>query len=322
MKYTAVITTINPPGKAIEEITKRIPAIVIGDEKTPKDWKHDKVTYDDGNGLNWTYKPPVNHYARKNLGYLLAMQGGADCIYDTDDDNIPNENWKLRDLMCKAKPVTNKGWCNVYDAFTPYFIWPRGLPLTEIRRRRTIRLEEDSKLVTSPIQQGLSNGSPDVDAIWRLTGGEEFQFPFEGSVYLPKGTWSPFNSQSTWWFKEAFPLLYLPQYATFRMCDIWRSFVAQRCLWEMGRGVVFHSPAEVTQERNPHDLMQDFRDEIPGYLNNDRIRVALDELELGTDLLKNMSLCYTELTLIGVLPTDELRSLRQWRAGIEKVWKP
>jgi len=32
-------------------------------------------------------------------------------------------------------------------------------------------------------------------------------------------------------------LMYLPIKASFRMTDIYRSFVAQRCLWELGEGV-------------------------------------------------------------------------------------
>ncbi|HSH52315.1 MAG TPA: hypothetical protein VK982_11390, partial [Bacteroidales bacterium] len=38
---------------------------------------------------------PHNHYCRKNIGYLFAINSGADIIFDTDDDNITNENWKL-----------------------------------------------------------------------------------------------------------------------------------------------------------------------------------------------------------------------------------
>ena len=36
-------------------------------------------------------------------------------------------------------------------------------------------------------------------------------------------------------------LMYLPSTCTFRMTDIWRSLIAQRCLWELGQGVVFHA---------------------------------------------------------------------------------
>src|SRR5581483_5657775 len=88
-----------------------------------------------------------------------------------------------------------------------------------------------------------------------------------------------FNSQTTWWWPEAFPLLYLPSFCSFRMTDIWRSFVAQRCLWELGHGLVFHA-SEVIQERNQHNLLRDFGDEVSGYLQNSRLTAALQELRL------------------------------------------
>ncbi len=51
------------------------------------------------------------------------------------------------------------------------------------------------------------------------------------------------------------------------MTDIWRRFIAKRCLWELGSGVVSYAP-EVLQDRNEHNLMRDFVDEIPGFSRN------------------------------------------------------
>ena len=116
--------------------------------------------------------------------------------------------------------------------------------------------------------------------------------------------------------------MYLPIIASFRMTDIWRSFVAQRCLWEMGEGVTFHSPAEVYQDRNDHDLLKDFQDEIPGYLLNDKIVNILQGLELDGDVLKNMYQCYNALYGNGIVPFKELTSLKAWIADVKKVWKP
>ena len=65
------------------------------------------------------------------------------------------------------------------------------------------------------------------------------------------------------------------------MTDIWRSFVAQRCLWALGGAVTFHGP-EVVQRRNVHNLMKDFEDEVPGYLANDRIVQLLEEQPLDS----------------------------------------
>ena len=111
---------------------------------------------------------------------------------------------------------------------------------------------------------------------------------------LGKGSWCPFNSQNTTWSGGAFPLLYLPSFCSIRMTDIWRSFVAQRIAWENGWHILFHG-ATVRQERNDHDLMRDFADEIPGYLHNDRIRKTLEDLPLRggkPEIMNNIRACY------------------------------
>lgn len=63
------------------------------------------------------------------------------------------------------------------------------------------------------------------------------------------------------------------------MTDIWRSFVAQRIAWENDWAILFHE-ATVWQERNEHNLMKDFTDEVSGYLHNEPIGDALGELSL------------------------------------------
>lgn len=116
--------------------------------------------------------------------------------------------------------------------------------------------------------------------------------------------------------------MYLPIHATFRMTDIWRSFVAQRCLWELGKGVVFHSPAEVFQERNPHDLMKDFESEIPGYLHNEAIATMLGKLKLkkgSKNVLTNLRACYEGMVSGGFLPQLELKSVDAWIEDVKEI---
>jgi hypothetical protein len=164
------------------------------------------------------------------------------------------------------------------------------------------------------VQQGLVNGSADVDAIWRLVMDRDFHFDNRPSIHLEPGNWCPFNTQTTWWWPVAYPLLYIPSYCSFRMCDIWKSFVAQRCLWAVGIGVVFHSP-EVFQDRNPHDLMVDFRDEIPGYEQNRRIAEILDGLNLDPReeaVGNNLRSCYANLIKHGIFPEKEIILVDAW----------
>ena len=73
--------------------------------------------------------------------------------------------------------------------------------------------------------------------------------------------------------------MYLPSTCTFRMTDIWRSFIAQRILWENDSNLLFHS-ASAEQDRNEHNLLKDFKDEVPGYENNQLIIDILTNLKL------------------------------------------
>lgn len=314
MKEYAVITTINPPNKTIDILSKSMTVVVVGDKKT-KGW-------DNGSTKAFYSNPdiePFNSYARKNIGYLYAMEQGASVIYDTDDDNIPNENWHIRTERCTANLVKQKGWVNVYPYFSDESIWQRGLPLNRLDDGEGELQFGNSIIGEFPIQQGLVNGDPDIDAMCRMVFKPDVEFKTERSISIPKGSWSPFNSQSTWWFPKAFPLMYLPVTINFRMTDIWRSFVAQRILWEMAHELVFHSPAEVVQERNEHNLMKDFEDEIAGYLHNEKIAQILGDLKLNSDICGNMIKCYDSLIKADIVNPKEMDSLNQWIDDIEKV---
>ena len=273
----------------------------------------------------------TDHYSRKNLGYLEAIARGAALLFDTDDDNAPLPHWRPRDIQTEARQIRYSGWVNVYRSFSSRFIWPRGIPLEYLQECRNAKLDTGAiGFAECPIQQGLVNGSPDVDAVWRFMSNEEFSFNEAPSVWLAPGSWCPFNSQSTWWFKKVFPLLYLPSFVSFRVTDIWRSFVAQRCLWELGYGVAFHGP-ESFQDRNAHSLLRDFEEEIPGYLHNNRIISVLERVQLSTGadaVSDNLHRCYEALIGAEIIPFEEMRLVEAWlvdvhasrdRNGLERI---
>jgi hypothetical protein len=319
----AVVTTIQEPTPSLRRFVDRlshhgIPLLVVGDRKGPARFALDGAEllgFAQQAALGFALAPllPVGHYARKNLGYLVAMQRGAGCIYETDDDNAPLDAWAPRARVVRgARRLGDAEWANVYACFTEERVWPRGFPLERLGDPAPAAVGTDD--VEAPVQQGLAEGSPDVDAVWRLTADRKIVFGEGAPVVLAPGTFCSFNSQSTWWWREAFPLLYLPSQCSFRMTDIWRSLVAQRCLWAMGRRLVFHG-AEVRQERNAHRLLEDFRDEIPGYLGNAEMarKLAVLALEPGEEALaRNMVRCYEVLVGGGWVGAAELPLLSAW----------
>jgi hypothetical protein len=328
-----VVTTIQAPTAAMRQLARAVQTcggrlLVVGDRKGPAAYpvaQSELLTLEGQLALPWRLPPllPVNHYVRKNAGYLLAISRGASRIYETDDDNAPARSWKPRRKEVKAVAVRRRGWCNVYAHFSGRHLWPRGFPLEEIApasRRRPAPLSR-ARTVSSPIQQGLADGNPDVDAVWRLVLPADVRFKSRPALVLTRGVWCPFNSQSTWWWPEAYPLLYLPSHCTFRMTDIWRSFIAQRCVWEMGGGVSFHAP-EVVQERNAHNLLKDFQDEVPGYLNNSAICALLAGLRLErgrSATAGNLLRCYEALVGRGIFPEVELPLVRAWLGDLKEI---
>lgn len=325
-EFCVVVTTIQGPTACLSSLASVASeaggrVVVVGDTKTPVDFSLDgaeflSVEAQLGTGSQLAARTPVRHYARKNLGYVSAIRSGAKVIYESDDDNRPLPSWTVRQETTMAAVCLGSGWINAYRQFTADSIWPRGMPLDAVLAPSAERVStaEDLVKVRAPIQQGLANGEPDVDAVWRLTMPREVAFGEAPSLLLRPGAWCPFNSQSTWWFPIAYPLLYLPSSCSFRMTDIWRSFVAQRCLWEMGLGVVFHGP-EVFQTRNAHDLMRDFEQEVPGYLGNRRLAelLANTRLSSGEDMVgANLVRCYQVLIGAGFFPESEAALVDLW----------
>lgn len=331
-KTALIVTSIAAPNSVLQalaqgSIKRGLDFIVIGDEASPASFSLEGCRF---YGLSeqralpfrFTAKCPTRHYARKNIGYLVALSEGAHLIVETDDDNIPTADfWKERNRRQSVQVISDAGWVNVYRYFTDANIWPRGLPLDKIQAAIPPYESFTREEVDCPVQQGLADENPDVDAIYRLALPLPQSFRKDRRVALTSGTWSPFNSQNTTWWREAFPLLYLPAYCSFRMTDIWRSFVAQRICWANDWGILFHEPT-VHQERNDHNLMRDFKDEVPGYLNNSRIAEALNDLSLqkGSDkLCDNLRLCYQELVRMELVGKEELDLLEAWVSDIEAI---
>lgn len=333
-KKSLIITTIGSLNKALKEFgvlcaKNDVEFIVIGDKKTKQELSEQFVLYQKEQGFPGRYYSaeqqtelslkivsvlPFNHYTRKNIGYLLAIKNGTEMIIETDDDNYPQSNYHFtfnRNIV--GNVVSEEGWVNTYRYFTPEHIWPRGFPLDLVTKE--IPKLGESKSVNSPIQQYLANKNPDVDAVYRLVINKELDFlELRQNVILDQFVWCPFNSQNTVWFKEVFPLLYLPSTCSFRMTDIFRSYVAQRILWTINAHLSFGN-ATVYQDRNEHSLIKDFQDEISGYLNDKKIIEYLSNVELKNgreNIAENLLRCYRVLVEKNILQKEELSIVDAW----------
>lgn len=321
-----VITTIFPPTRAVQDFSKREDwtLVVAGDRKTPADWACENVeflsaTAQENRDFKLSGILPWNHYCRKMTGYLEGIRLGAEIIVDTDDDNIPKSGWSFPEVAGTYETTADDlGFVNVYGAFTKMPIWPRGFPLERILLPEARAPRGDEKEARVGIWQGLADGDPDVDAIYRLTNNEPCNFDERAPIVLGQGTWCPFNSQNTMFVRELFPLLYLPAFVTFRFTDILRGLIAQPIMWAAGYRLGFTS-ATVVQERNPHDYLKDFQSEIPCYLHAQQVADTVTAaVKPNASIAENLYTAYEALLARDIVQQEEMQVLSAWLEDVAR----
>ena len=268
MKRIIVTTTINGPTEAIElfDSYEDFELIVIGDRKTPANYALRRGTYIAPEEQERRY-PRLsrllgwNCIQRRNIGFLMALEMGADIIATVDDDNVPRPGWGSGLLIGQAVPMRRYG-CSA-AAFDPIgasnypHLWHRGFPIQLVNTRDYSNHSDTVETVR--IQADFWDGDPDIDAVCRMINRpfcrfDASRFPFTS------GTIAPFNSQNTF-----LDCSLMPDYFMFpgigRMDDIWGAYYLQA---QTGVRPVFCA-ASVEQRRNEHDLTRDFSLEVGGY---------------------------------------------------------
>jgi hypothetical protein len=317
-KKFIIVTSIFEPTEAVKKFSKvnDFNMIVVGDKKSPPKYDCENVEFlawDKELPFSLAKKLPFNHYCRKMLGYLWAMQQGAEVIYDTDDDNLPLDNWNIPEFSANYDITEkNQGFLNIYNYYTEQKIWPRGFPLPEIIENKKVSAQAN-ETINVGIWQGLADGDPDVDAIYRLTDNTPCYFDKnKAPIIFNEGTLCPFNSQNTAFRKELFALLYLPSTVTFRYTDILRGLVAQPIMWNAGFKLGF-TTATVFQNRNVHNYLKDFESEIPCYLFAQKvIELATNSIKSSRSVADNLLNVYEALHKENIVEKQELEILSVW----------
>ncbi|MDJ0720974.1 MAG: STELLO glycosyltransferase family protein [Desulfobacterales bacterium] len=322
MNQAIVITSIFSPGEALRCFAALSDwrLVVVADRKTPADWQlagARLIAVDEQRRLPFRIIGvlPWNHYARKMIGYLWAAREGASLIAESDDDNRPKKGWGFPAFEGEFQHVRAGGrFVNIYTLFSDQAIWPRGLPLAHIRDGTAQRAGD--ALAFRParvgVWQALADDDPDVDAIYRLTSNAPCRFEHREPVVLDEGRLSPFNSQNTAFRSELLPLMYLPAYVNFRVTDILRGYVAQPIMWAAGYRLGF-TTATVDQTRNAHDLMDDFRSELPLFLHAEEMTFVIeDAVRAGDAIADNLHRVYARLSGRGFVGPGEMELVDAW----------
>lgn len=280
MKKCVVITTINEPTPTIHKhMDSDYDVIVVGDNKTPESYKSLNCIFLDISTQHKLFPKfssllPINHYCRKNIGYLYAIGKKYDIIYETDDDTEP---YLCFDSVLKYNYTdynvisSQQKWINFYKYFTSDFIWPRGYPLSLIKSNNDLKIKKNVKNIKPSIINGLIDNDPDVDSIYRLSYNKVPVFQNRDPVIVDNQNMCVFNTQNTFWInKDIFACLYIPCTVSFRYCDILRGIITNIVMKYKNLHLAYSSP-NVVQYRNLHDLMKDFESEIPMFLGNETI---------------------------------------------------
>jgi hypothetical protein len=283
---------------------------VVGDRKTPKEVaalcaevsaKGLRTTYLDCDWQEeWAKRYPAmaerlpwNNETRRNIGYLQALESGCERLISIDDDNWPTE-----DDFIGGHSLTGRQWdaslveessgfhnvCEYLDFVPSRAVFPRGFPF-KLRGSANAPQQENAKAeAIVGVTAGLWLNEPDIDATTWLNGkvnGIGYHGP--EAFVLSQATWSPINTQNTSVIRELIPAYLcipmgwdVPGGKIQRYGDIWGGYFLQAVLGGTNYHVAFGRPL-VDHRRNPHDYVDDLRQEFWGTVLTDWLLATLRE---------------------------------------------
>nr|XP_043611134.1 probable glycosyltransferase STELLO2 [Erigeron canadensis] len=264
-----IVSVSGYPSNSLKKLLKikSWQVLAIGNSKTPSDWSLKGTIFlsleeQAKLGFRVVDYLPYDSYVRKNVGYLFAIQHGAKKIFDFDDrgevidDNISKHfdvdlvgnNAKKDVILQYNHDNLNRSVVNPYIHFGQRSVWPRGLPLENVGEIEHEEYYDEVFSGNQYIQQGISNGLPDVDSVFYFTRKQNLE-PFDirfdehaPKVALPQGMMVPVNSFNTMFHYSSFWGLMLPVSVSSMASDVLRGYWAQRLLWEIGGYVVVYPP--------------------------------------------------------------------------------
>ncbi|XP_069130058.1 uncharacterized protein [Argopecten irradians] len=338
-----VVTTIFSASKAVKNMAllSQWCVVIVADKKTP-----DEGTYISEMKLNQaniqrikylsvteqgalypllTDVIPLNHFGRKNIGYMYAIHHKAKYVWDFDDDNDGTVD--LNDFKSPFSYVTDCA-STTHLLVNPYpyfgveetYTWPRGFPLQDIKNKTTLpKLCNSSDAIQLGIVQSLANQQPDIDAIYRMSRDAPFNFRATRKSHkpfvVPGKKFAPLNAQATLWLTPTFPYIALPISVNGRVSDIWRSYIAQYFLHKENIRVAF-SPPYVTQERNAHDSLRDFNAELDIY---QKVKQLVHFISSEQSPYLSIVDLYKSLYMRNYLEELDIQFIEAWKKTLKSV---
>lgn len=242
---------------------------------------------------------PYDTDNRRNVGFLMALDRGAELLVSIDDDNFclgdsdfVGEHAIAGEVASVAPAESSDGWFNIGGKLatdTPVEIFPRGFPYAARRRSRTLTAQPPQSARVA-MNAGLWITDPDVDALSRIAIAPRVTSADANPVFLGARTWSPINTQNTAVARDVIAAYYyvrmgfsLGGLSIDRYGDILSGYFCQACVKARGEAIRIGSPV-ADHIRTPHNLFKDLYHELAGIVILDDLLPWLMELPLtGSD---------------------------------------
>jgi len=348
VKKAVVVTTISPPEvvKAYAENARRyghreIGLIVIGDRKTSHQEARRIVQEASGGGFEAEYWDveeqeawlarfpalagmiPWNSDNRRNVGFLIALERGAETVISTDDDNFAIPEWDffgehaIVGQTVEMRTVgSSNSWfnpCSLLRFEPPLRVYSRGYPFGKRWQDEPLFAEGGGRVV---VNLGLWLGEPDVDAVTRLAIPVTSLGLISERIMLAPGCLMPINTQNTAVHRDAMAAFYfvlqgieINGMPMDRYGDIWAGFFLNKVASHLGDRLTVGPPL-VQHARNHHDLLRDLQNEFWGMLLTEHLVPLIESAHLTAS---NYCDAYRELAeVLRMSPLDTSVTVRAY----------
>jgi len=237
---------------------------------------------------------PYDSDNRRNVGFLMALESGAELFISIDDDNFPtgDEDFIGAHAVVCAPPHTEpvvtaeEKWyniCQLMELRPPVRTYPRGFPY--YARHKDDNQTTSERRVNVSMNAGLWLKEPDVDAISWLVNPAHSVAVKDNPVVLDGATWTPVNTQNTAMHREVISCYYYLKMGypiggliLDRFGDIYSGYFSQACVKSMGGRVRVGNPATI-HRRHAHHYMKDAANEWGGIMVLEDLLPWLTETE-------------------------------------------
>jgi len=283
---------------------------------------------------------PYDSDNRRNVGFLKALEQGADLLISMDDDNYPRPEHDFVGGHTMIGQLTDEvvtsstGWfnsCELLEVEPAQTLYPRGFPY-RVRRQGPAAYTSQAAQLPLGMNLGLWLQDPDVDAVTRNFA--EFRvIRWSGRTYhLAPGTWTPVNTQNTALIAELVPAYYyvlmnqsVEGLSIDRFGDILSGLFCKKVCDHLGYAVRVGGPI-CDHRRTPHNLLKDLHQELAGIALLEGLTAWLEHVRLsgrdaGEAYLNLADLLEEALPQFdGYLWGDSARAFFRKVAGAMRAW--